>query len=354
MGFQLMWRPQVIRANSQAVRDAQSCGRIALGLVTALLAPFGVFARTADLPTTAHVYFVRQQAGLRILEPASDVLVLAERINVCDRSKWSVGEASSTGVDSYLVRTAKDGAFHIQPRRYDQVCTRVVLKSTAYVPGYESVVARAYFATHADSTNPAYARMDKDNDVLLWRGRPISDSSAVVGFDPSFGSEVTLPMIRQIYTEMRPDLETLLAMSVGGKESSPSRELRMGWQETYLLADWKTMKAKQQVQLIDLMINDYRFYNLKAKPAQSAQYYSDELRQIAEHYRASAIPKMLAQSTIFELLEALATLDGDWRHNWFGPPESLLGYAKRILGSNFDELRDVFPEKYERLEHPEK
>jgi len=55
--------------------------------------------------------------------------------------------------------------------------------------------------------------------------------------------------------------------------------------------DWKTMKTKQQVQLIDLMINDYRRYNLKAKPAQSAQYYSDELQQIVEHYQASAIPK---------------------------------------------------------------
>jgi hypothetical protein len=184
---------------------------MALGLVTALLAPLGVFAKSAELPTTAHVYFVRQQAGLRILEPASDVLVLAERINVCDRSKWSIGEASTTGVDGYLVRTAKDGTFHIPPRRYDQVCSRVVLTSTAYTPGYESVVARAYFATHADSANPAYARMDKDNDVLLWKGRPISDSSTVVGFNPSFGSEVTLPMIRQIFREMRPDLESLLA-----------------------------------------------------------------------------------------------------------------------------------------------
>jgi hypothetical protein len=124
----------------------------------------------------------------------------------------------------------------------------------------------------------------------------------------------------------------------------------MGWQETYLLSDWKTMKAKQQVKLIDLMINDYRSYNLKAKPAQSAQYYSDELRQIVEHYRASAIPKILAELTIFELLEALATLDGDWRHNWRGPPMSTLDYSKKILGSNFDEFRDVFPEKYARLE----
>jgi len=54
-------------------------------------------------------------------------------------SKWSIGEASTTGIDSYLVRTDRNGAFHIPPRRYDQVCSRVALMATAYVPGYESV-----------------------------------------------------------------------------------------------------------------------------------------------------------------------------------------------------------------------
>ena len=341
----------MIRPNSPAPCDAQHCGRIALGLVVAaFLAPLSVFAKTVDLPTGAHVYFLRVQGVGLALVPAPDALVLAERINVCDRSKWSIGEAPTTGIDSYLVRTDKNGAFHIPPRRYDQVCSRVALMATAYVPGYESVVGRAYFATHSNSSNAAFVRMDKDNDVLLGKGHPISDRTSVVGFDQSFGSEVTLPMIRQIYREMRPDLDTLLAMSSVGTRSDPSQELRVRWQGTYLLSDWKTMKTKQQVQLIDLMINDYRRYNLKAKPAQSAQYYSDELQQIVEHYQAGAIPKMLAESTIFELLEALATLDGDWRHNWLGPPMSRLDYSKKILGSNFDEFLDVFPEKYARLE----
>jgi len=112
----------MIRPNSKAAREAQRCGRIALGLVASLLAPFGVFAKTADLPTSAHVYFLRVQGVGLALVPAPDALVLAERINVCDRSKWSIGEASTTGIDSYLVRTDRNGAFHIPPRRYDQVC----------------------------------------------------------------------------------------------------------------------------------------------------------------------------------------------------------------------------------------
>jgi len=341
----------MIRPNSAAARDAQHRGRIALGLVVAaFLAPLSVFAKTVDLPTGAQVYFLRVQGVGLVVVPAPDALVLAERINVCDRSKWSIGEASTSGIDSYLVRTDKNGAFQIPPVRYDQVCSRVALKATAYVPGYESVVGRDYFATHSNASNAAFVRMDKDNDVLLGKGYPISDRTSVVGFNPSFGSEVTLPMIRQIYREMRPDLDTLLTMSSVGTGFDPSRELRMGWQETYLLSDWKTMKAKQQVQLIDSMINDYHRYNLKAKPAQSAQYYSDELQRIAEHYREGAIPKRLAESTIFELLEALATLDGDWRHNWLGPPMSTLDYSKKILGPNFDEFRDVFPDKYARLE----
>ena len=341
----------MIRPNSAAARDAQHRGRIALGLVVAaFLAPLSVFAKTVDLPTGAQVYFLRVQGVGLVVVPAPDALVLAERINVCDRSKWSIGEASTSGIDSYLVRTDKNGAFQIPPRRYDQVCSRVALKATAYVPGYESVVGRAYFATHSNSSNAAFVRMDKDNDVLLGKGYPISDRTSVVGFNPSFGSEVTLSMIRQIYREMRPDLDTLLTMSSVGTGFDPSQELRVGWRETYLLSDWKTMKAKQQVQLIDSMINDYHRYNLKAKPAQSAQYYSDELQRIAEHYREGAIPKRLAESTIFELLEALATLDGDWRHNWLGPPMSTLDYSKKILGPNFDEFRDVFPDKYARLE----
>jgi len=325
---------------------------IDLRFLLGLLAASGAFAGTVDLPTTAHVYFERQQAAVVVLVPAPDVLILVERINVCDRSKWFIGEASTTGIDSYLVRTDKSGAFNIPPRRYDQVCSRVALTGTAYVPGYESIVARAYFATQADSTKPAYALMDKDNDVLLRKGRPISPDTTVVGFSLSFGSNVTLPMTRQIFREMRSDLQPLLTLPVGDKESWTARDLRMGLQHSYVLSDWLTMKATEQLRLIDWMIYDYRSYNLEAKPAQSAQYYADELQKIVERYRGTPMPKMLAESTVFELLEGLATLDGDWRHKWSGPPLNTLDYSKKILGSNFDEFREVFPEKYERLERP--
>ncbi len=338
-----------VRTNPRIVGNGR---RIAWGIVAVVLAPLGAIARTADLPTTAHVHFERLRAGVLVLEPAPNVLVLAERINVCDRSKWFIGEASTTGIDSYLVRTDKSGAFHVPPRRYDQVCSRVALTGTAYVPGYESIVARAYFATQADSTKPAYALMDKDNDVLLRKGRPISPDTTVVGFSRSFGSKVTLPMIRQIFREMRPDLELLLTLPAGGKESPTARDLRVGLQESYVLSDWMTIKAKEQIQLIDLMINDYGSYNLTAKPSQSTQYYVNELQRIVEHYGGTQLPKVLGESTVFDLLEGLATLDGDWRHNWSGPPLSTLEYSKKILGSNFDEFREVFPEKYERLERP--
>jgi len=163
---------------------------------------------TCCSPTSARVYFLRVQGDGLILVPAADALVLAERINVCDRSKWSIGEASTTGIDGFLVRTDRNGAFHIPPRRYDQVCSRVALRATAYVPGYESVVARAYFATHADSSKAALVRMDKDTDVLLGKGHPISDRTSVVGFNQSFGSEVTSPMIRQIYRVYAAELKT--------------------------------------------------------------------------------------------------------------------------------------------------
>jgi hypothetical protein len=318
-------------------------------IATLFSAPIA-FAKTVDLPTRAYVYFERERAGAVVLEPASDILVLAERINACDANKYWPGEASTTGIDAYLVRTDKDGAFHLPPRRYDHVCSRVVLLGTAAVPEYRSLVGRVYFASRVDLSNPAYARVDRNNDVFLTKPQPGAYRLREIRNDWPFGSGVTIAMIRAIYKELRPELEPLLAQYSGGAYAFDARELREGLQQSLLLSDWRTMTPNERLQLIESLLGDYRDYNLKTKPNQSALYYTAELQRTVERYGANSLPKISMDSTIFELLHAMAALDGDWHRNGHGPPMSRLEEVRKEMGSKFEESRIVFPEKYERLE----
>jgi hypothetical protein len=88
-----------------------------------------------ELPTRGRVYVEREVGSQKRLEPASGVLILAERINVCERSSWSPGEGSTTGIDAYLVRSDADGRYQIPGRRTDNVCSRVGFVCHRLCPG---------------------------------------------------------------------------------------------------------------------------------------------------------------------------------------------------------------------------
>jgi hypothetical protein len=184
-----------------------------------------------DLRTTAHVYFVRQQAGVVELAPASDVPVLVERSIYCRANKWLLAEASSTMIDSYLVRTNKDGMFQVPPRQYDQVCTGgPVLFGTALVPGYRPVEGRVYFLHVTDPNNPVYGRVDRNNDVFLENAQPSANRLAELRYELSFSATVSSAMDRQANRAMRPEIESLLT-KYSVDEYFDARVLRDGLQQ---------------------------------------------------------------------------------------------------------------------------
>src|SRR5690348_7822497 len=80
-----------------------------------------------ELPTRGRVYLERDAGPQKSLEPAGGVLILAERINVCEQSSRGPGEGSTTGIDAFLVRSDADGHYQIPGRRISNVCSRVEL-----------------------------------------------------------------------------------------------------------------------------------------------------------------------------------------------------------------------------------
>jgi hypothetical protein len=163
------------------------------------------------LPTRGHVYYESVSAGVVSLVPASKVLVLVERVNVCDRSKWLLGEASTTGIDAYLVRSDTAGLFEVSAKTFDQVCSRVVLTANAFAPGYASWSGRVVLQSPAPAVRSVLSRIN-ENDVLL-APRTVTETNLrqVVGelHDLQTSYTVTAAMSRAMVQELTPEFTSL-------------------------------------------------------------------------------------------------------------------------------------------------
>jgi hypothetical protein len=160
-----------------------------------------------ELPTRGRVYVERQVGSQKRLEPASGVLILAERINVCERSSWSPGEGSTTGIDAYLVRSDADGRYQIPGRRAENVCSRVVLSATAFVPAYYSLSARVALLSPYTPNKALYAELD-ESDAVLQPREPGGERARELARElySAFSSyTVTAEMAQEIRAEMRPE-----------------------------------------------------------------------------------------------------------------------------------------------------
>jgi hypothetical protein len=119
-------------------------------------------------PTTGFVYIEKTQNKIVTLAPASNVLVVAERINSCDRSKWLPSESSTQSIDIHLTRTGSDGHFQIPQLKASQGFCNVVLMTTGLVPHYKSLSGRVIAA--GPSRVKIYSPVTENDAVLQLRG----------------------------------------------------------------------------------------------------------------------------------------------------------------------------------------
>jgi hypothetical protein len=99
------------------------------------------------------------------LVPAGGIEIIAQRTNVCDRSTWTLGEASTTGIDSYIVKADDSGYYHIPQKSFSDTCSRVVLRGTAISPHIHSITA--LIAKDPVVGNPQLYGALTDSDVVL-------------------------------------------------------------------------------------------------------------------------------------------------------------------------------------------
>jgi hypothetical protein len=118
----------------------------------------------APLPDTGRVYRERIEAGRIKFDPASGIELIAQRINVCKRTRWSLGEGSTTGIDSYIVKTDANGYFHL-PQKTFSVCSYVALNGMTITPYMHSITSD--IAKNEVVGNPALYGALGDSDVLL-------------------------------------------------------------------------------------------------------------------------------------------------------------------------------------------
>src|SRR5690348_14419888 len=159
-------------------------------------------AAQTQLPTTGRVLVRASNGGYR---PASHVLVLAERLNVCDGNELLMRESSSSGIDASLVRTDTEGVYRIPGKSFDHVCSRILLRATAFLPGYKSNLGGVSLPWGPRSpdglagTDAFLTRVDanpKDRaQELLWYFESLGDPKSV-----------TQDMEKRIYREMYPEI----------------------------------------------------------------------------------------------------------------------------------------------------
>lgn len=169
-----------------------------------------------DLPAAGRVYFERQKEGRTVLVPAPGVLVLASRINACDRGRW-IPEGSTNGIDEYLVRTDSNGVFRIPSRAFRGVCSRVVLLAQAFVPGHHSLAGRAALLAPWNAAKGIYSGVTENNAILQPRSLSASRIRELYRdlYSATSSPQVTIPMADEIYREIGPELGRLLPEYAG-------------------------------------------------------------------------------------------------------------------------------------------
>lgn len=169
-----------------------------------------------QLATSGRVYFIHSGEGGVSLSPAPGALVLVERMDVCDQSMWPSGEASTTGIDAFLVRSDANGNFFVPPRSF-QVCTRAAFLPAAFVPGRRSwhgfLILNGYSSRESSFMKDKRALTGiKENDVIL-EPQKLSEERAIdlVGsLYSSFSNyTVTASMSQEILREMKPEMSQL-------------------------------------------------------------------------------------------------------------------------------------------------
>ncbi|MDB5825368.1 MAG: hypothetical protein JWR21_4072 [Herminiimonas sp.] len=118
----------------------------------------------APLPDTGRVYRESTEAGHIKFDPASGIEVIAQRINVCKRGSRLFGEGSTTGIDSYIVKTDVNGYFRLPPKTFSP-CSYVVLSGMTITPYMHSVTGN--IAKNPVVGNPALYGSLGDSDVIL-------------------------------------------------------------------------------------------------------------------------------------------------------------------------------------------
>jgi hypothetical protein len=139
-------------------------------------------------------------------------------MDVCDQSTWPPGEASTTGIDAFLVRSDANGNFSVPPRSF-KLCTRASFIPSAFVPGYRSW--HAFLIFNGYSSRQSSLMKDKrvfaginENDVVL-EPQKLSEERAidlVRSMHSSFTNyTVTASMSQEILREMKPEMSQLAA-----------------------------------------------------------------------------------------------------------------------------------------------
>jgi hypothetical protein len=197
------------------------CVRLSVVITAALVLQLNAWTAThrpTQLPTSGRVYFIHPGEGGVSLSPAPGVLVLVERMDVCDQSTWPPGEASTTGIDAFLVRSDANGNFSVPPRSF-KLCTRASFIPSAFVPGYRSW--HAFLIFNGYSSRQSSLMKDKrvfaginENDVVL-EPQKLSEERAidlVRSMHSSFTNyTVTASMSQEILREMKPEMSQLAA-----------------------------------------------------------------------------------------------------------------------------------------------
>jgi hypothetical protein len=120
---------------------------------------------STPLPNTGRVYHESIQDGRIKFTPASGIEVIAQRINVCEKTSWSLGEASTTGIDSYVAKTDVDGYFYLPQKSFSNVCSYVILRGMVISPYTHSITSQV--AKNAIVGNPVLYGSLGDSDVIL-------------------------------------------------------------------------------------------------------------------------------------------------------------------------------------------
>lgn len=179
---------------------------------------------TGELPTRGRVYFERQIGGARVLEPAAGVLVVAERLDVCDSRPWMLASASSTGIDAHLRRTDEQGYFTI-PARRERICSRAIILTTPFVPGFHTLSGRVARSPDLYPDQTGYSEIHGDDAVLLPR-EPTPERAEELARElyMTFGSYlVTQEMQAEVMEAMGPEIASLAANSPGAWERACGR-----------------------------------------------------------------------------------------------------------------------------------